>query len=242
MSGSERKSMRRTLLILTHNMVESSRALFPAIPWSEFDEALVLDSGSDDGTVKFYLDRGLEVLGRGCFGRGGAAAVGLSRTVGDLIVVYTPDGRDDPCDIMRLVREIEAGSDLSIASRFAVGARHEEDGLGWTLLAWSSRALSFAANFLFRRGPYISDTVSGFRAFRRSLYESALPDERGSAADYQVSIRAMKLRAAITEIPTVSGAAPRETPNLCRLRGWCGCAKVLLREIIGMVYLDRLRT
>ena len=230
--------MRRSLIIMTHNMADTSRTLFSVIPWSEFDETLVIDSGSDDGTVKFYLDRGVEVVGQRSPGRGEAEAAGVNRTVGDIIVFYTPDGREDPRDIMRLVQEIEAGADLSIASRFMVGARHEDDGLSWTWLKWSNRFLSSAANFLFRRGPYINDTVSGFRAVRRDLYESMQPDDRSCAADYQMSIRAMKMRAGITEIPTVTGAAAKESPNCCRVLFRCGYVKVLLREILGMLFRD----
>lgn len=231
--------MSRALILLTYNMLNASKALYPLIPWTEFDEVLVIDEGSSDGTVKFYLDQGMEVVGQERPGNGEALALGVSRTLGDVLVFYTPNGQEDPRDIMRLAKEIEAGADLCIASRFMLGARPETYDAAWRWQARRNKLLSFAANFLFRRGPYISDTATVFRAFRRELYEVMQLSDSGSSACFQMSLRAMRLRAKITEIPTLSGSDLSCSDAASRSCGWagagCACLKTLLREIIGAV-------
>ena len=225
--------MRKTLILLTLNEIEGSQALFPSLPLSDFDEVLVVDGGSTDGTVKFFLDNGVEVVGQKRRGRGEAFRVGASHTSGDVLVFYSPDGNEDPQDILRLVRLIENGADLAIASRFAPGSRNEEDDSAFRPRAWVNRALTFIANFLFRRGPYVTDTINGFRAIRREAFEALHLDECGFPIEYQMSIRSMKARLRIAEIPTNEGnRIGGESKCYSFPVGW-GHLKVLMREILG---------
>ena len=231
----ERIIMRKSLIILTFNEIEGSQALLPVLPLQEFDEVLVVDGGSDDGTVKLFLDHGIDVVGQERRGRGEAFRVGAKHTTGDLMVFYSPDGNEDPYDIMRLVKLIEDGADLAIASRFAPGARNEEDDSAFRPRAWVNRALTFVANFLFRRGPYVTDTINGFRAIRRDLFDALHLDECGFPIEYQMSIRSMKMRARICELPTCEGDRIGGKSKCQSFPvGW-GHVKVLAREILGLM-------
>ncbi len=227
--------MRKTLIILTLNELVGSQALLPSLPLKDFDEVLVVDGGSSDGTVKFFLDNGIRVIGQEKRGRGEAFRVGARNTTGDVLVFYSPDGNEDPDDIMRLVRCIEDGSDLAIASRFAVGSRNEEDSSFFRPRAWVNRAFTFIANLLFRRGPYVTDTINGFRAIRREAFDVLHLDECGFPIEYQMSIRAMKARLRISEIPTNEGdRLGGESKCYSFPVGW-GHLKVLIREIVGLL-------
>ncbi len=227
--------MRRSLIIFSLNMLANSQSLLPFLPLEEFDEVLVIDGGSNDGSVKFFLDNGIEVKGQKVGNYSEAMAMGANNTSGEVMVFYKPDGREDPRDIMRLVKCLEDGADVAIASRFAVGSLLREDGAVGLLRNWLNKGFTLAANFLFRRGPYVTDTVNSFRAVRREMFEMLQLDAPCPAIAYQMSIRAMKMRADIREVPTAAGdCAEDKTLNSLLSMSW-DCLKVLMRETLGIM-------
>lgn len=225
--------MKTSLILLTYDEIEGSRALFDRLPLAQVDEVVVVDGGSTDGTREFFTEKGLRVVGQERKGRGEAFRVGARATTGDILVYYSPDGNEDPDDILRLVRRIEAGADLAIASRFAAGSRNEEDDGLFRPRAWVNMALTLIANLLFRRTPpYVSDTINGFRAIRREAFQMLRLDERGFPIEYQMSIRAMKRGFRIAEIATQEGNRIGGASKAHSFPVGVGHVKVLLREIL----------
>lgn len=227
--------MTNSLVILTLNEIAGSQALWPHLPLEAFDEVIVVDGGSNDGTVKFFLDKGIRVVGQDKPGRGEAFRVGAAHTTGDRLVFFSPDGNEDPADIVRLVACLDKGADLAIASRFAKGSRNEEDDGFFRPRAWVNQLLTLTANVLFRKGPYITDTINGFRAIRRDVFAALFLDECGFPIEYQMSIRAMKAGFKIVEIPTYEGARIGGDSKCLSWPVGVGHLKVLLREILGML-------
>ena len=80
------------------------------------------------------------------------------------MVFYSKYGNYDPADIPLLVDSLKQGADLAIASRFAPGARNEEDDQLLRPRAWVNLLFTLIANLLFNRGWFVSDTINGFRA------------------------------------------------------------------------------
>jgi len=226
--------MTSSLILLTCNEIEGSRALFPSLPLSLFDEVLVVDGGSRDGTREFFQQQGIRVVGQERRGRGHAFRVGARQTRGDLLVFYSPDGNEDPRDLPRLVQCLRDGADLAIASRFAPGARNEEDDRLWRPRAWVNQVFTLLANLFFRRGPYVSDTINGFRGVRREAFERLRLDEPGFPIEYQMSIRAMKSGLRIVEIPTREGDRIGGVSKAESFPVGLGHLRVLLREVLRM--------
>lgn len=227
--------MRKSLIILTYDEIEGSKALYDSLPLSSFDDVLVVDGGSTDGTVKFFLDKGIRVVGQEVPGRGEAFRVGARNVSGDILVYYSPDGNEDPADIVKLVDCIERGADIAIASRFAKGSRNEEDDSFFRPRAWVNQALTFIANLLFGKGPYVTDTINGFRAVRRQAFEALHLDECGFPIEYQMSIRAMKARMRIVEIASHEGNRIGGASKCYSFPVGMGHLKVLVREILGIL-------
>jgi glycosyltransferase involved in cell wall biosynthesis len=195
--------VKKTLVLLTLDEIEGITALFDRIPWDAADESFVVDGGSTDGTHEFLSEKGIRVVGQEKKGRGEAFRIAFAEAKGDVLCFFSPDGNEEPSDIPRLFAAIEAGADLAIARRFGKDARNEEDDLRLPLRAWANRAFTWMANLLFNHGPYVQDTINGYRAITRSAFDKLAVDAQGFLIEYQMTIRAMKLGLKITEVPTI---------------------------------------
>lgn len=196
----------RTLVLLTLNEIEGVRALHERIPYACADEVFVVDGGSRDGTREFFQEHGIRVVDQASKGRGEAFRIAIVQAAHDHILFFSPDGNEDPADIPKLFDLLDQGADIAIARRFGPGAHNEEDEQTFRWRAWTNRAFTLAVNLLWNRGPFVYDTINGFRAFKRSSFERLKVDGPGFVIEFQSSIRAMKLGLDIREIPTYEGA------------------------------------
>jgi glycosyltransferase involved in cell wall biosynthesis len=195
----------RALVILTFNEIEALPKVFDAIPRDCAEEVFAVDGGSVDGTRQFLEARKVRVFGQKRRGRGEAFRTAMDSTTADLMVFFSPDGNEDPADIPRLFEALEAGADMAIASRMMDGAFNEEDVSWWRPRKWVNLAFGLAANAAFNRGPFVTDTINGFRGVRRSAFNRMAPDAVGFVIEYQMSMRAMGLGLNIVELPSREG-------------------------------------
>lgn len=224
--------MTKGLVILTYNEVEAVKALFDRIPVGKYDETFVIDPGSTDGTLEFFKEKGVEVKIQEKKGRGVAFVMAANVSKCDLLVFFGPDGNENPDDIPKLFAELEAGNDIAIASRFAKGSKNEEDDELIPLRKWANQAFTLLANMFFNRSmPFITDTINGFRGVRRQRMLDLNLTAEGFAIEYQMSIKAMKKKYKVKEIPTIEGARIGGKSKAKSIpTGW-KILKVLLKEI-----------
>lgn len=195
--------LRRALVLLTYNEIEALPRLFDRIPRGCADHVFAVDGGSQDGTVDFLKSKGLPVLGQPRRGRGCAFMVALNAAQADVICFYSPDGNEDPEDIPKLFDAIErSGADMVVASRMSRGAHNEEDEKVLKLRKWVNLAFTFLANVVWNRGPYLTDTINGFRVVRADSMRRCALDADGFVIEYLMSMRMMKLNFRLGEIAT----------------------------------------
>jgi glycosyltransferase involved in cell wall biosynthesis len=195
--------LKRALVLLTFNEIEALPKLFDRIPLSAADEVFAVDGGSQDGTVAYLESKGVKVLGQPRRGRGCAFQVAVDATDADVLCYYSPDGNEDPADIPKAFETLEAGGyDLVVASRMSKGAHNEEDDQTIKMRKWVNQAFTFLANVLWNRGPYVTDTINGFRAVRADAFRRCQCRVDGFVIEYLMSIRMMKLGLRIGEFPT----------------------------------------
>jgi glycosyltransferase involved in cell wall biosynthesis len=194
------------LVLLTLNEIEGLRALWDRLPVSEFAEVFAVDGGSTDGTLDFFAERGIPAVIQPIRGRGVAFRVAAEASRAERLVFFSPDGNEDPDDIVRLDDLLVQGADLAIARRFGPGAVNEEDGEALRLRARVNDTLSRVANGLFGRGqPRVYDTINGFRALRRAALLDLGTTVKRFPIEYQITIRALTRGWRIAEQPTKEG-------------------------------------
>jgi glycosyltransferase involved in cell wall biosynthesis len=193
------------IVLLTLNEIEGLEQLWDAIPITQFRETVAVDGGSTDGTREFLERKGIPILDQNIPGRGVAFRVAADACRSERLIFYSPDGNEDPADIERLDDLLLDGARLAIASRFAPGAVNEEDEGFFRPRAWVNKSLTRLANMLFNEGLFVTDTINGFRALRRSDLLALETTVKRFPIEYQISIRAMNRGWSIAELATNEG-------------------------------------
>ena len=147
-------------------------------PW----EAIVVDDGSTDGSREYVLDRArsdrrVRVIlhdGRQTTLRAQCLAIESAR--GRLVAVMDSDLQHPPELLAPMVRELDAGARLVIASRYVPGGT---PGRRPPLRRVISRGAEVTARLLLAPARTVRDPVSGFFAFRRSIFVPLDRGERG---------------------------------------------------------------
>jgi dolichol-phosphate mannosyltransferase len=144
---------------------------------------LVVDDGSTDNTAEVALREArslpVEVVQNGAnrglaetFMRGMTEAARRANP-GEIVVCMDADNSHVPGQILRMIREIQEGRDVVIASRYRAGAAVKG-------VPWFRRFLSRAMSMLFRIVFPISgvrDYSCGYRAYRAEFLQRALEEQ-----------------------------------------------------------------
>src|SRR3989344_6669378 len=190
------KTYKKTALIaLAVNEVEGIRQVFPRINREAMDEIIVVDLNSTDGTVEYCQERGYRVHHQRSRGYGAGVVETLTITDADVIVEFPPDGSSLPEKIPEILAKIDEGYDLVIASRYRDGAKSYDDDFVTRFGNWLFTAI---INILFRA--HYTDTLVGFRAYRRSAHNKLGLSTRGLSWTAQQSIQFAKAGLKVTEI------------------------------------------
>lgn len=198
------------LCILTRNELECLKVVFPQIPKPSeaegFHEIYAIDGGSTDGTLDYFKQQGIPVISQSKRGRGEAFLLAFKNIEADAYIFFSPDGNEDVLDIKKFKGHLENGADLVIASRMMKGAFNEEDIHFFKWRKWANNAFNLLANLFFRtQGPFITDSINGFRALTKSAVEKLQLDAWDYTIEYQMTMRALNAKMNIVEFPSIEG-------------------------------------
>lgn len=187
-----------TLLLPTLNEITGFEQIFPKIDCTLFDDILVVDGGSNDGTVEYALAQGLRVVTQLRKGLGPGVFDAVATIETDCVIEFSLDGNCLPDQLAPLVAKLREGYDLVVVSRYLPPAVSDDDT---PLTRFGNWMFSKMIRYL---GPYpITDSLNIYRGFRLSLYR--LPEFSrflyGPVFEPLTSALANVKRLRITEIP-----------------------------------------
>lgn len=188
--------MRISLVIFTLNEIDGMKAIMPRIKRGWYDELIIVDGGSTDGTIEYARECGYFIFVQKEKGAGGAFIEAIEKVTGDIVIVFSPDGNSIPEKIPDLIEKMKEGYDLVIASRYLKGAKSYDDDV---ITAFGNWMFTSLMNLLFRSK--YTDVLVMFRAFKKEIVKSLGVDTKTPSWGSLMLIRATKRKLKVTEIP-----------------------------------------
>src|SRR5580658_683706 len=155
-----------TLLVPTLNEIDGMKLIMPQVQPGWCDQIIVLDGGSTDGTIECAKGFGYEVVIQEQPGLINAYRQVYPLIRGDVLVTFSPDGNSVPQLIPALTDKMKEGYDMVIASRYAGGAKSDDDTPMTAAGNWTFTKL---INVLF--GGHYTDAMVIYRAYKTKLIE-----------------------------------------------------------------------
>lgn len=160
-----------------------------AIPAGSYDEIIVVDDGSSDGTAQAARDLGCWVVVHPQnTGYGGAQKTGYKEAIrrnADIAVMVHGDNQYDPSLVPAFVRKItDEGCDLVTGTRMILGDVLEKGMPLWKYVP--NRFLTWLENLVF--GSRITDYHNGFRAYSAKFLREVPLDLLSDKFDFDTDI------------------------------------------------------
>ena len=238
-----------TLYIPTLNEYEAMKVIMPQIKKEWYDQLLIVDGGSTDGTLEYCKEMGYPVVMQSQPSKGlpNATLDAFRLFNQDIFIAFSPDGNSIAEKIPPLVEKMQEGYDMVIVSRYADGAKSEDDDI---VTAFGNMSYTWLMNFLF--GSKLTDSLVIYRAFTRDAMkkmeldvqtdENWLRKHWGLSTTWEIasSIRSAKLKLKVGEIP---GDEPDRIGGVRKMsiffNGIAGLFQIFYEFFMGMKVFKR---
>ena len=236
--------MKTTLLIPTLNEIVGMKVIMPQIRREWVDQILILDGQSTDGTAEYARYEGYEVYVQKERGirQGYKEVWPLIR--GDVVITFSPDGNSVVDRLPPLIEIMKKGYDMVIVSRYARGAKSDDDDI---LTGFGNWMFTTVTNLL--HGGKFTDVMVMYRAYRTNLvhelglYQDSphrIPEKLfGTRISWEplLSARAARYRLKLAEIP---GDEPARIGGERKLQMWRWGAAYMF-QIVTEIFLPKRR-
>ncbi|MCG6553269.1 MAG: glycosyltransferase family 2 protein [Candidatus Magnetominusculus sp. LBB02] len=200
--------MKVALLIPTFNEIVGLRQIMPQINRDWVDEIVFVDGNSTDGSIEYIRENNYTLFLEKVPGVRRAMIEAIHSIKSDVLITFSPDGNCLPELIPKLVEKMREGYDMVIVSRYAEGAKSEDDNV---VTGFGNWLFTNTVNFLY--GGKYTDVMGIYRAYKKELVSSLDLDKELTYVTPEklfrtrlfwepiLSTRALKRRLKITEIP-----------------------------------------
>lgn len=227
-----------TLLLPTLNEIDGFKAIFPSIDQTLFDDILVVDGGSTDGTVEYAIQNNIRIFTqlRKGLAAGVMDAVSIIHT--DCVIEFSLDANCMIDQLPEIVRKLREGYDLVVVSRYLPPAKSYDDNVITAFGNWMFtkmiRGLGKAK---------ITDSLTIYRGFDKKItrFPEFEPLLDGPVFEPLISAVATSRSLNIIEIP---GDEPKRIGGVSKMsisyNGWC-ILKMIFRMYV-ITYLKKQKT
>lgn len=213
--------MKVSVIIPTLNEVETIEKVLRDIPKGVVDEILIVDGHSKDGTVELVKKLGYPLIFQQGKGYGSAAATAIKHAQGDVLIFLTGDCSQEPKDIPKLLKKLEQGYDLVMASRYLLDSGSEDD----TLLHYiGNKFFTWLCNKIHQTT--FSDSLYFFIAIRREVFDSIQLFSSGCEYCLELPIKAHKAGFKIAQIPSFER---KRAGGRAKIRAFSAGSRILRR-------------
>lgn len=219
-----------TLFIPIRNEIDALKVIMPRIKREWYDEILILDGHSTDGSKEYLRSQGYTVFEQKSKGVKAAFWEAYELAQGDVIIPLSPDGNSIPEDIPRLIEKMKSGFDIVIASRYLNATKSEDDNLESML---ANKFFTKLINILFASD--FTDGIGMYKAFMKShLYILGIDKYKNEHSEILLLTRGTRFGLKITEIespepPRIGVQGSRAHPGFF---GKYKSALILLKSIL----------
>lgn len=191
------------LCLITWNELEGCKHDIPLIDKTKFEQIYCIDGGSEDGTVEYLQEHGIEVYQQTKKGLNQACMDGVDYCKCDAFVFFHPKGSIPVTDIYKFRKYFEKGYGLVVGSRMMKDSVNEEDFRLLKPRKWFVLGLGLLAKVLFQReGNTIWDTLHGFRGMTVDAFHRLSISDRDPSIDIEMVCSSYKLQIKRIEFPT----------------------------------------
>jgi glycosyltransferase (TIGR04182 family) len=199
------------VLIPTYNEAETIGPVVEGFRAEGFEQILVMDGGSDDGTQQLARDAGAEIATQRGEGKGQAVREAVELIDQPYVLLVDGDSTYRPDEAQRLLEPLLAGeADHVIGDRFA----DMKPGAMTRLNKAGNRIINRAFRFI--HGRDLQDILSGYRAFTRESFQKLSLSADGFGIETEMSVECVKHDVRTTVVPITYEPRPEESETNLR--------------------------
>lgn len=161
-----------------------------------FYEIIVVDDGSTDNTKNVASAHKAKVISNGKnHGKGYAVRKAFRQARGEIILTIDADGEHKPKEIPQLLYPLYNGVDIVAGSRFMGKGKDFTTKLNQI----GNKLLNLV--ILITTGKYVTDSQTGFRAFKRSFLRQVSLESNGYEIETEITVKGLRNGFKLEEIP-----------------------------------------
>ena len=233
MDNVESKSV--ALCLLTWNELEGCKLDVPKIDLKKFDQVYAVDGGSDDGTIEYMEEQGIEVMKQPVSGYNQAYLYAFQQCKCDTLVLFHPKGTVSVEDLYKFRGYFEQGYSLVVASRMLKESSNEEDVSLFRPRKWFVRSIALYSYIVWGKfnNRIVWDVLHGYRGMSVSDFNRLNILKNGISVDIEMIVKSYKSGFNYIEFPTKEKSRDHGKTHFPALSSGFSILKYLLFETVG---------